>query len=541
MAAPAETQFLTSGIIRLTRPQLMGTMAGLLLSVLLAALDQTIVGTAEPRIIAQLSGFDRYPWVATAYLLTSTLAVPIFAKLSDMYGRKWFFLGGSAMFVFTSALCGASGTLGFLPLDGMNQLILFRGLQGIGAGMMMGLAFTIIGDVFSPAERGKYQGFFAAAWGLASIFGPTLGGWLTDHVSWRACFYVNLPVGLIAITAIYLEFPDLRPQGVQRVLDWIGVITLIAFFAPLLLALTWVTDYGWASTRIEALLAVSAVMLVAFLFAETKAVEPLLPLTLFRNPVIAMSSVAVFVLGMGMFGVVIYLPLFMQGVMGVSATQSGGLLTPLMMGSVVGSIVTGQLNLRYATYKPSAVAGSILVAAGMILFAGMNASTQRADVLRAMIIAGIGMGLLMPVYTVAVQNAAPRKHMGAATASTTFFRSIGSTVGVAIFGSILLSNYHHDFAATLPAGTPQAGLRWFSNPLLLQQLRPRLEAEFGRSPGGIELLNRLFANVRVALIHGLNLIFVSSAVIMTAAVVLNLLLKNVPLRRHHAPEPEVPA
>ena len=206
-------KFHTSGLIRLTRPQMFATMTGLMLAVLLAALDQTIVGTAEPRIIAQLSGFDRYPWVSTTYLLTSTLAVPIFAKLSDMYGRKWFFLGGATMFVLTSALCGASGTFTFLPIDGMNQLIVFRGLQGIGAGMMMGLAFTIIGDVFSPAERGKYQGFFAASWGLASIFGPTLGGWLTDHVSWRAAFYVNLPVGLIAIAAIYFQFPDLHPRG----------------------------------------------------------------------------------------------------------------------------------------------------------------------------------------------------------------------------------------------------------------------------------------------------------------------------------------
>ncbi len=212
MAATSEATLHTSGLIRLTRPQMLGTMTGLVLAVLLAALDQTIVGTAEPRIIAQLSGFDRYPWVSTAYLLTSTLAVPIFAKLSDMYGRKWFFLGGASMFVLTSALCGASGTVHFLGLDGMNQLILFRGLQGIGAGMMMGLAFTIIGDVFSPAERGKYQGFFAAAWGLASIFGPTLGGWLTDHVSWRACFYVNMPVGIIAIIAIYWQFPELHPR-----------------------------------------------------------------------------------------------------------------------------------------------------------------------------------------------------------------------------------------------------------------------------------------------------------------------------------------
>jgi len=540
MASAAETTFLTSGIIRLTRSQLIGTMTGLLLSVLLAALDQTIVGTAEPRIIAQLSGFDRYPWVATAYLLTSTLAVPIFAKLSDMYGRKWFFLGGSAMFVLTSALCGASGTMKFLPLDGMNQLILFRGLQGVGAGMMMGLAFTIIGDVFSPAERGRYQGFFAAAWGLASIFGPTLGGWLTDHVSWRACFYVNLPVGLVATTAIYSQFPDLRPQFIRRELDWSGLLTLIAFFAPLLLALTWVTDYGWTSARVESLLAISIVMLGAFLYAETKAAEPLLPLTLFRDPVIAMSSLAVFVLGMGMFGVIIYLPLFMQGVMGVSATQSGGLLTPMMMGSVAGSIITGQLNLRLASYKPSAVIGSILVAIGMILFARMDAATLRSDVLIAMIIAGIGMGLLMPVYTVAVQNAAPRRHMGAATASTTFFRSIGSTLGVAIFGSILLTNYHRDFARGIPAGTPQAPLKAFLNPLLLAQLRPQLESTFGQIPGGLNLLQALFANVRTALLHGLQLIFVSSAVVMCGAVVLNIMLRNVPLRRHHAPEPEVP-
>jgi EmrB/QacA subfamily drug resistance transporter len=515
-------------------------MTGLLLSVLLAALDQTIIGTAEPRIIASLSGFDRYPWVATAYLLTSTLAVPIFAKLSDMYGRKGYFLGGSAMFVGTSALCGASGTMKFLPLDGMNQLILFRGLQGVGAGMMMGLAFTIIGDVFSPAERGRYQGFFAAAWGLASIVGPMLGGWLTDHVSWRACFYVNLPVGIIATTAISSQFPDLRPQFVRRSLDWAGLFSLIAFFAPLLLALTWVTDYGWGSVRVESLLVLSTAMLATFLYAEMKAAEPLLPLTLFRDPVISMSSVAVFVLGMGLFGVVIYLPLFMQGVMGVSATQSGGLLTPLMMGSVAGSIITGQLNLRLLSYKPSAVMGSILVAAGMILFARMNGSTTGSDVLLAMIVAGLGMGLLMPVYTVAVQNAAPQRHMGAATASTTFFRSIGSTLGVALFGSILLTNYHHDFDRSRLDGMPEMVRTAFLNPVLLAQRRPQLETVFGQIPGGLRLMQALFGNVRTALLHGLQLIFVTSAVVMCAAVVLNVLLKNVRLRKYHKPEPEVP-
>lgn len=541
MASAVETPFQTSGLVRLSRPQLIGTMAGLLLSVLLASLDQTIVGTAEPRIIAQLSGFNRYPWVSTGYLLSSTIAVPIFAKLSDIYGRKWFFLLGAAIFVLTSALCGASGNLP-LPLDGMNQLILFRSLQGLGGGMMMGLAFTIIGDIFSPVERGRYQGFFAATYGLSSIFGPTLGGWLTDSISWRAVFYVNLPVGAIAIAAIYLYFPYWRPQGIHRRIDWAGVFSLIGCMVPLLLALTWVTDYGWASVRVDSLLAVAAIMLVAFLYSETKALEPMIPLSLFRDPVVSLSSVAVFVLGMGMFGVIIYLPLFMQGVMGVSATKSGNLLTPLLMASVAGSITTGQLNLRLRTYKPQAVVGSILIALGMILFARMDANAQYFDVVRNMVISGVGMGLLMPVYTVAVQNVAPRKHMGAATASTTFFRQIGSTLGVAIFGSVLLTNYHRDFAKGVPAGVPAAALQPFSNPLMLAQMRPQLEATFAKLPGGTALLQVLFGNVRTALVHGLQLIFLTSAIVMTASIVLNVMLRNVPLKHHSAAEqPQPPA
>jgi EmrB/QacA subfamily drug resistance transporter len=539
-ASAVEPQFHTSGLIRLTRAQTYATMTGLLLAVLLSALDQTIVGTAEPRIIAQLSGFDRYPWVSTMYLLSSTLAVPIFAKLSDMYGRKWFFLGGSLMFVLSSALCGAAGTMTYLPIDGMNQLIVFRGLQGIGAGTMMGLAFTIIGDIFSPAERGKYTSFFAATWGLASIFGPTLGGWLTDQISWRAAFYVNLPVGAVAIAIIYFQFPELHPEGVIRKLDWAGIFSLILSIVPLLLALNFATEFGWSSTRIESLLAFSAIMLALFLWAESKAVEPLIPLTLFRDPIVSLCSIAVFLLGMGMFGVIIYLPLFMQGVLGVSATQSGNLLTPLMMGAVAGSIITGQLTLRLQSYKIAAVVGSVLVAAGMILFARMNGDTHRMDVVIAMVIGGIGMGLLQPVYTVAVQNVAPRKYMGAATASTAFFRSIGSTMGVAIFGSVLLTSYHNDLTSGVPAGVPPGALKLFSNPLRLSQMRDKLDAAFAHTPGGAHLLQMLLGNVRTGLLHGLQRVFFSSAVIMTLAILLHIALRDVPLRRHHAPEPEIP-
>jgi Major Facilitator Superfamily len=308
---------------------------------------------------------------------------------------------------------------------------------------------------------------------------------------------------------------------------------------PLLLALTWVTDYGWGSGRVESLLVLAAVMLIAFLYAETKAIEPMIPLSLFRDPVISVSSCAVFLLGMGMFTLIIYLPLFMQGVMGVSATKSGNLLTPLLIASVAGSITTGQLNLRMRTYKPQAVVGSVLIAIGTILFARMDANVQYFDVVRNMVISGIGMGLLMPVYTVAVQNVAPRKYMGAATASTTFFRQIGSTLGVAIFGSVLLTNYHRDFGNAVPPAVPAAALQPFYNPMRLSQFQSQLAAAFAKLPGGPALLQSLYGNVRMALAHGLQVIFMTSAVVMTAAVVLNLLLRNVPLK-HHTPDPSQP-
>src|SRR5262245_24952074 len=520
----------TSGLIQLTRPQTIGTLSGLMLSMLLAALDQTIVGTAEPRIIASLSGFDRYPWVSTAYLLCSTISVPIFAKLSDIYGRKWFLLAGSAGFVLTSALCGAAGKFGELGLDGMNQLILFRGMQGVCGGVMMGLTFAIIGDIFSPAERGRYQGVFSGAWGFASVFGPTLGGWLTDQISWRATFYVNLPVGLIAIIALYLYFPFWRPKDVKRHIDWAGAVTLVLCVVPLLLALTWVTDYGWSSTRVELLLAFAFVMLVAFLYAETKAIEPMIPLSLFRESIICMCSTGVFVVGIAMFGMIIYLPLFMQGVLGVTATKSGNLLTPMMLGIVTGTFVCGQITLRLRSYKPPVLAGSVLIIIGTILFVRLNASSQPSDVLLGMISAGLGMGLMLPAYTVAVQNAAPHRHMGIATATSTFFRSVGSTVGVAIFGSLLLTHYHHDFAGAVPRNITREAVTAFSNPLLLPQMRPQLEATFSRFDNGPQVLDRLYGSVGASLLGGIRWIFLISAVLMVAVFVMNLLIKDVELR-----------
>jgi EmrB/QacA subfamily drug resistance transporter len=527
------------GLHNLTRRQLAGTLTGLLLTLLLAALDQTIVGTAMPRIIAQLNGFDRYPWVTTAYLLTSTIAVPIFAKLSDIYGRKWFFLAGTLLFVIASAFCGGAGQFTWIPGDGMTQLIVFRGLQGLGAGMIVGLLFTIIGDIFAPAERAKFQGLFAGVWGLASIFGPTLGGWITDEFSWRWTFWVNLPVGVLAASAILVEFPYFRPHGVRRQIDWWGVVTLTSCLVPLLLALTWVTNYGWTSQRVVGLLIASAIMLAAFLIAEHRAAEPLLPLWLFRDRTIAVSSVVSFLLGVGMFGVILYVPLFMQGVLGISATRSGSLLTPLLVGAVVAAIASGNIIARTGRYRILAVCGSVLATAGMFLMAAMNASTTHLEVVRNMIIAGLGIGLMQPIYTLVVQNVAPPAHMGAATASTQFFRSIGATVGVAVFGSIMLTRYHDQFERSIPPGTPAIALKPFKEPLMLMQIRAQLEAVYSLQPHGRDLLHKLLDNVRVALLDGLHYIFLAGAILMVVAVGANLLLRDIPLRKKHSAAAEV--
>jgi EmrB/QacA subfamily drug resistance transporter len=527
------------GLHNLTRRQLAGTLTGLLLTLLLAALDQTIVGTAMPRIIAQLNGFDRYPWVTTAYLLTSTIAVPIFAKLSDIYGRKWFFLAGTLLFVIASAFCGGAGQFTWIPGDGMTQLIVFRGVQGLGAGMIVGLLFTIIGDIFAPAERAKFQGLFAGVWGLASIFGPTLGGWITDQFSWRWTFWVNLPVGVLAASAILVEFPYFRPHGIRRQIDWWGVFTLTSCLVPLLLALTWVTNYGWTSQRVVGLLITSTIMLAAFLIAEHRAAEPLLPLWLFRDRTIAVSSVVVFLLGIGMFGVILYVPLFMQGVLGISATRSGSLLTPLLVGAVVAAIASGNIIARTGRYRTLALCGSALATVGMFLMAAMNASTTHWEVVRNMIIAGLGIGIMQPIYTLVVQNVAPPAHMGAATASTQFFRSIGATVGVAVFGSILLTRYHDRFTSSIPPGTPEIALQPFKEPLMLMQIRSQLEVVFSLQPHGRDLLHALLDNVRVALLDGLHDIFLAGAILMVVAVGANLLLRDIPLRKKHGPVAEV--
>jgi EmrB/QacA subfamily drug resistance transporter len=515
------------------------TLGGLMLTLLLAAMDQTIVGTAMPRVVASLNGFDRYPWVTTSYLLTSTISVPVFAKLSDLYGRKWLYLMGLAIFIVSSWLCGAAGNVP-LPLDGMNQLIFFRGLQGIGGGAVMGLTFTIIGDLFSPAERGRYQGMFGAVFGLASVIGPVAGGWITDHLSWRWAFYVNGPLGIVALGVLYRTFPFVPPHGSSRTIDWLGLATLTGWIVPLLLALSRVTGAGWSDPVVQSLAGFALVSFVLFVWAERRAVEPLMPPSLFGIRTITLASAGVFVLGMSMFGMFVYLPLYLQGVLGMSAAASGTLLVPMIFAMILASVTSGQIVSRTGRYKFLAIGGAVLATTGMALLARLGPAGTANTILWCLVVCGFGFGAAQPVYALVVQNAAPRGQLGAATATSQFFRSIGSTIGVAVFGTLLLGIYHQRLATALPADTPAHVRALVDNPLQMNGERGAVARELGTAPQGVRMDAAVTAAVRSSLAAGMQRIFDLAALVMAVSVVLNIFLPELPLRTHaeHAPSPD---
>jgi EmrB/QacA subfamily drug resistance transporter len=505
-------------------------MAGVLLGLLLSALDGSIVGTAMPRIIAELGGLDRYAWVATSYLLTSTAAVPIFGKLSDIYGRKGFFVGGLVLFMAASALCGAAQT--------MTQLIAFRGLQGVAGGILIANAFAIIGDLFPPAERGKWQGVSGSVFGLASVVGPFLGGWLTDGPGWRWVFYVNLPVGLLAVAVAVVGLPAIRP-GERRPIDWLGAFTIVAATVPLLLAFSWAgTEYAWTSPQVLGLLALAVVMTGAFLLAERRAAEPIIDLRFFRQRTFVVSVSAMFLVGAGMFGAIMFVPLFMQGVLGASATASGAILTPMMLAFVAASTVGGQIISRTGRYKWASVGGLVVMAVGMWLLTGMGPQTTTTEAVRAMVVLGVGMGTAMPTFTLAVQNAAAPGQIGAATAAVQFFRSIGSTIGVALLGTLLSVGLARGLAADLPpdvqTALPAAAVSGIDPQALASpEAAAALQADLAALPDGAALFETLMGAMRTALADALHDVFVVAAVVTAGGVAIVVFLPEAPLRRRN--------
>jgi EmrB/QacA subfamily drug resistance transporter len=427
--------------------EIMVIISALMLAMFLAALDQTIVSTALPKIASDLHGLSKYSWVATAYLLSSAVATPLYGKISDMFGRKRIFQSAIIIFLIGSVLCGAAQT--------MNQLIFFRAIQGIGAGGLMTLVFTIIGDIVPPRQRGKYQGYFGAVFATSSVLGPLLGGLLTDHISWRWVFYINLPIGALALAAIAYRLHLPVHKSPHRV-DYAGAGLLATSVVSLLLATVWGgIEYPWNSWQIVSLFGASAIAAVLFVWREKFAKEPILPLELFKNEIFRVTTLLAFLLGIVMFGALVFLPEYQQIVRGDSATKSGLMLLPLVVGMMGASLTSGRLISKFGRYRQFPIIGTALIGVSFWLFSHIAVDTSRFWLGVWMVVLGMGLGMVMPVLTLAVQNAVDRRHLGAATSSVTFFRSIGASLGAAIFGAILGNRLAHHLIDTLPANGAQ--------------------------------------------------------------------------------------
>ena len=482
-------------------------IGALLAGMLLAALDQTIVSTALPTIVGDLGGASHLSWVVTAYLLASTAATPLWGKLGDMYGRKVFFQAAIVIFLIGSVLAGISSS--------MTELIAFRAVQGIGGGGLMIGAQTIIGDVVSPRNRGRYQGIFGAVFGVTSVIGPLIGGLLVDNLSWHWIFYINLPIGVVALAVTAAVLPS-RLSRVHHVIDYLGTI-LIALAATSLVLLTSLggTTYAWGSAPIILMGVAGVVLIIAFVLVERRAVEPVVPLHLFANRVFSASSAIGFVVGFAMFGAITFLPLFLQIVRGVNPTISGVRLLPLMAGLLITSIGSGLLITRYGRYKIFPILGTAIMTAGLFLLSRMGASTGTVLTSVYMFVLGVGLGGVMQVLVVAVQNAVDYKDLGVATSGATFFRSLGGSFGTAVFGAIFanvlvgnISHYLH--GVKLPAGLTGASV----SPAALTKLSPAAHSGYVQ-----------------AYAHSLQTVFLVAVPIGAVAFLLTFLLPEITLRR----------
>ncbi len=441
--------------------RILAIYSGLMVTLLLAALDQTIVATALPKIVSDLGGITQYSWVFTAYMLTSTVTVPLYGKLGDVWGRKNLFLFAIVVFLLGSLLCGAATS--------MTQLVVFRAVQGIGAGGLFPLSLAVIGNIVPPRDRGRWQGLIGAVFAAASIIGPAVGGFIVDNTSWRWVFLVNLPVGGLALLVISLTMPR-RATHTDHSIDWLGAGLLAAGIGALLMGLVWGgKQYPWTSGHVVGALVLAALLVVAFAVQERRAAEPILPFEILRNPIVSGSIACMALVGMAMFGTISYVPLFVQGVIGSSATSSGVVLTPLMLGAVTTSLLTGQLVSRTGRYRWNAILGPLVLALGMGLLWRMNIHTTRGEAARNMVIAGIGIGSMVQVFVLSVQNAVSRAHIGSATALTQFSRQIGATIGVTVIGTIvnhgLPSGAQHGGELSVVHKLPPAGRQVLANAL----------------------------------------------------------------------------
>lgn len=409
-----------------------------MLSSLLSAVDSTIVGTAMPKVVNDLQGMNHYTWPFTAYMLTSTISIPIFGKLADLFGRKPIYFIGVITFILSSALCGAA--------NNMLQLILFRGLQGIGGGVLISGSMQIVGELFPVKERGKYMGIISSVFGFASLMGPTVGGVIADNFSWRWIFYINLPLGILAMIIMFWALPYQRSHQ-HRKIDYAGGLALIFALVPLLLAFLWAgKDYAWRSAPIISLLVVAGIMIGTFIILEGKAVEPVVPLSMFKNSIFLVSVLAAFLSSILLFTVVIYVPLFVQGVLGANATSSGVIITPMNISQVVTGIITGQIIAKTGKYKGLAVFGFVVTTAGIGYLSGLGPGTSDFQMVILLILLGLGAGTIMPALSISVQNVFPQDQIGVVSAGLQFFRNLGGTLGTAVLGTVMAAGVKNGLA-----------------------------------------------------------------------------------------------
>ena len=468
--------------------RILAIYSGLMVTLLLAALDQTIVATALPKVVSDLGGISQYSWVFTAYMLGSTVTVPLYGKLGDVHGRKPLFFVAITIFIVGSALCGLA--------QSMTELVVFRAIQGIGAGGIFPLTIAMVGMIIPPRDRGRYQGLIGSVFAAASIIGPLVGGFIVDNASWRWVFYVNVPVGIVALGVILVTMPR-RPYRQEHSIDWLGAGVLALGTTALLLGLVWGgRDYPWGSAHVVGSLAAAALLIGAFALIERRVPEPILPFDLLRNPTVASSVACMALVGMAMFGTISFVPLFVQGVLGTSATSSGVVLTPLMLGAVTTSFIAGQIVSRTGRYRPNTLFGPVVLGLGELLLWRMGTHTTNGQAALYMVIAGIGLGSMMQIFVLAVQNSVARRAMGTATALTQFARSIGATLGVTLMGVLVNQR--------LPANVRSEGIA----------------------------IHRLPAAARSALANALHPAFLSAAIVCAFALAISILwVREVPLRR----------